>query len=88
MDRRHVISLLAGCALGFLASMFLSLLFLSWPIRTIWLAIVLGFAFFVIVWRGDKPFHRVYLSAGGFVLGYGLFAIILASLDIIFPPLP
>ena len=87
MNRQYVISLLAGCALGFLTSMILSLLFLSWPIRTLGLVIVLGVAFLVIVWRGDKPLHKGHLSAGGFILGYGLFAAILACLDILFPPL-
>jgi hypothetical protein len=88
MKRPYVISLLAGCAAGFLTSMFLSLLLLGWPIRAIWLAVVLGFAFFVIVWRGDKPFHMGYVRVGGFILGYGLFTAILAFLDIIFPPIP
>jgi hypothetical protein len=87
MNLKSVISLIAGYALGFLTSMILSLLFLSWPIRTLGSVIVLGFAFLVIVWRGDKPLQKGRLSAGGFILGYGLFVAILAFLDIIFPPL-
>jgi methionine salvage enolase-phosphatase E1 len=78
---------IAGFLLGFVTSMVVEILFLSWPIQTLGLAAVIVLAFIVIVRRDDKPLQRGYLIAGWFTLGYGIFSALLAILDLVFPPL-
>jgi hypothetical protein len=87
MNRKNAISFLAGASLGFIASLAVTLLFLSKPIRSFGSAIVLGLASFVIALRGVKPLASGHMRAAGFFLGYGLGVAIIAILDIIFPPI-
>lgn len=76
-----------GFLFGFLSSMFLSVLLLSWPLRTLGLVLVLCLAFLLTLRRSEKPVSGGYLFASWFTLGYGVFAALLAVLDLIFPPL-
>ena len=76
---------LLGFLSGFLLSLFYLVLVLTWPLRTLGLAIILGLAFVVIVRR--EPLQRWHLIAGWFILGCGLASALLAILDLVFPPL-
>lgn len=76
----------AGCLSGFVASLFLSVLFLSSPIRALALAAVLGLAAIVTLRRGARPLQGGYLFVNWFSLGYALFSALLAALDLVFPP--
>ena len=78
---------LTGFLLGFVSSMVLAALLLSWPLRTLALATVLILAFVIILRSNDRPLQGGSLRASWFVLGYGLFAALLAVLDLVFPPL-
>ena len=78
---------IVGFLSGFVLSMFFLALVITWPIRTLGLAIILVFAFVVIMRRDDKPLQRWHLIAGWFILGCGLAAALLAVLDLVFPPL-
>lgn len=87
MRFKNSVAVAAGGALGFLASLLVGALLLGWSARVWALVVVLGFAAFFILRRGDKPRKRAYLYAGGFVLGYALFVALLLVLDAVFPPL-
>ena len=76
-----------GFLSGFLLSLFYLVLVLTWPLRTLGLAIILGLAFVVIVRREAQPLQRWHLIAGWFILGCGLASALLAVLDLVFPPL-
>ena len=78
---------IVGLLSGFVLSMFFLALVITWPIRTLGLAIILGFAFVVIVSCDDKSPQRWRLMAGWFILGCGLASALLAVLDLVFPPL-
>ena len=80
-------SAIRGSIPGLLIGMFLSILFLSWPMRVLQLVVVLCIACFIIILRDDKPLQRGHVIAAWFVLGYGLASAILAVLDLIFPTL-
>jgi|PlaIllAssembly_1097288.scaffolds.fasta_scaffold1293452_1 hypothetical protein len=78
---------IVGLLSGFVLSMFFLALVITWPIRTLGLAIILVFAFVVIMRRDDKPLQRWHFIAGWFILGCGLAAALLAILELVFPPL-
>ena len=78
---------MVGLVSGFVLSMFFFVLVLTWPIRTCGLAVILGFAFVVIVRCDGKSLQRWRLMAGWFILGCGLASALLAALDLAFPPL-
>jgi hypothetical protein len=76
-----------GLVSGFLCSFVLSALFLSWPIRFLLLAILLGLASVADMTREQSPRRGWALAATRFTLGYALFAALLVGLEILFPPL-
>ncbi len=86
--KSNVVTSILGSLSGFVLTMFFLVLVLAWPMRILGLAFILGFAFLVILRRGDKPLQRWHLLAGWFILGSGIAAAVLAVLEMAFPPLP
>ena len=86
MRSRLVYSIL-GLLSGLVCAFFLSALFLSWPIRTLLLAILLGLVSITSLRRAQTPRQGWGLAATWFTLGYALFAAVLVALDIVWPPL-
>lgn len=86
MGARLVYPLL-GLVSGFLCSLFLSALCLSWPIRTLLLAILLGLVSVTSMRRTEAPRRGWALAGAWFTLGYALFAALLVGLEVLFPPL-
>lgn len=86
MKSKVALSIL-GLLSGFLLSLFFMVLVITWPLRALGLALILGFAFVVVVSRNDKPGQRWQWMAGWFILGCGLASALLAILDLVFTPL-
>jgi uncharacterized membrane protein YjfL (UPF0719 family) len=87
MMKTNLAPALLGFLSGGLASLFLSALFLAWPVRTLILALVLILAFGLIMRQRTQALSSASLAAAWFVLGYALAAALLVALDFIFPPL-
>jgi len=76
-----------GLLAGFLSSLFLSALLLSWPIRTLLVAVLLGFVSIACIRPSAEPRYGWRLAGGWFALGCALGAAILVALEFLFPPL-
>ena len=80
-------TIFAGFLFGFVLSMIVNALLLSWTARAFGLALVLCFAFLMMLRGSEDKRARAYLLSAWFVFGYALFAIALVLLDAIFPPI-